>query len=289
MIKGHMIYYMVPLNKPLQYHMTGKFQAPSADWQHFHRRLTDYELIVVTQGTAYLQLEDRQYAVGEGAFLLCAPFQRQFGFKSSLCAFYWLHFNCAEPVQTVTTDAFPEAPTDNTVCIPLTGRAENPDKLIVLMKHLQDDARSYGNPLQNSYLCSSVLCELHCQFAESTRTAALTRRQKQIFYDIQDYVKWHSSTDLRVSAIAAHFGYNRRYLSALFHSAAGISLKAYITQQKLEEAKYLLCDTNNTVAEIAAKLGYKDCRTFLRAFKQDTGLTPSQYRNAYAKRLLFYR
>lgn len=284
-----MKYFIFPLEKPLQYHMTGKFQAPSHEWKHFQRVLKDYELIVVTAGTVYLQLDDTQFSISEGEFLLCAPFQKQSGFKSSLCSFYWLHFSCTETVNAVASDSYPDTESQNTLCIPLTEKAQNIEKLVVLMKHSQDDARSYGNPLQNNYMCTSVLCELHCQFLNNSRSTLLNRRQKQIFYDIQDYVKWRSSTDLRVSTVAEHFGYNRRYLSALFHSAAGISLKEYITQQKLEEAKYLLCDTNDTVIAIADKLGYNDCRNFMRAFKKHIGLTPSQYRNAYARRLLFYK
>lgn len=283
-----MKYVFFSLEKPLKYHQTGKFQAPSQEWKHLQRILTDYELIVVTEGTAYIQLEGTQYSISPGEFLLCAPALRQFGFRTSCCVFYWLHFNSEKPTISGESNCFPSDVPEKQLCIPLIGKVPNLEKLIVLLKHLQDDARSYGNEIQEDYLCTSVLCELYCQF-QSNRNGELALRQKQIFYDIKDYVKWNSSTDLRVAEVAVHFGYNKRYLSSLFRTAAGISLKEYITQQKLEEAKYLLCDTNDTVTSIAGKLGYSDSHHFMKVFKVNTGLTPSQYRNAYAGRLLFYK
>lgn len=56
----------------------------------------------------------------------------------------------------------------------------------------------------------------------------------------------------------------------------------------MEAAKSLLTDTNRNISEIAAQLGYPDSQQFMKSFKKITGLTPTDYRNAYANRLLFY-
>lgn len=39
----------IPLNTPLDYHMSGKFEAPSDDWMHEDFDLTDFELIIMTE------------------------------------------------------------------------------------------------------------------------------------------------------------------------------------------------------------------------------------------------
>ncbi|MNE89876.1 HTH-type transcriptional regulator YesS [compost metagenome] len=91
-----------------------------------------------------------------------------------------------------------------------------------------------------------------------------------------------------MSQIAAYFGYNEKYLSHLFTKISGIPLKQYILQQKMELAKFLLSDTNQNISEVSLQLGYKDCHNFTKSFKKIVGLTPTDFRNAYAKRLLFY-
>lgn len=43
----------IPLNAPLDYHMSGKFEAPSDDWMHEDFDLTDFELIIMTENVLY--------------------------------------------------------------------------------------------------------------------------------------------------------------------------------------------------------------------------------------------
>jgi AraC family transcriptional regulator of arabinose operon len=154
---------------------------------------------------------------------------------------------------------------------------------------LQDCVRSYHNSLQNNYMCTTILCEISSQLLIKRNQENSDLKKKQLFSDIQDYVKWNRNIDIKVSEIAEHFGYNKRYISYLFSTIAGVSLKQYIMQEKIEMAKYLLCDTNDNINEIAYQLGFNDNHNFMKVFKKFVGLTPTQYRNAYATRLLFYK
>ena len=61
-----MNYYEFSLRAPLKYNLTGKFQSPSPEWMHFTRDMQDYELIVVTEGRAYFQMEQQQYSIDKG-------------------------------------------------------------------------------------------------------------------------------------------------------------------------------------------------------------------------------
>lgn len=45
----------IPLNAPLDYHMSGKFEAPSDDWMHEDFDLTDFELIIMTENVLYIE------------------------------------------------------------------------------------------------------------------------------------------------------------------------------------------------------------------------------------------
>lgn len=284
-----MIYYEFVLNKPLKYNFTGKFQAPSEDWLHLTRYMQDYELIIVTEGTAYLQMDDRRFSIEKGEFLIFPPSTKQMGYKNSRCTFYWLHFTYENPVSIECFDEFPEGKSEENIYIPEYGKIENLEKIIVIMKHLQDNVRSYHNNLHNNYICTTILSEIFSQFLEKKNKENTSLKRKQLFNDIQDYIKWNLSNEIKVSEIAEHFGYNKRYISYLFSTIAGVTLKQYIIEEKLELAKYLLCDTNSNINEIAYRSGFQDSHNFMKAFKKIVGLTPTQYRNAYASRMLFYK
>ena len=65
----------------------------------------------------------------------------------------------------------------------------------------------------------------------------------------------------------------------VFQAATGQSPKNYLDSMKVQMATTLLCSTEETVAELAASLGYLDPFHFSRRFKQLTGFAPADYRH----------
>ena len=65
-------------------------------------------------------------------------------------------------------------------------------------------------------------------------------------------------------------------------------MKQYILKAKIDLANFYLSDTNESIATIARMLGFKDSHNFATAYKKIMGLTPSEYRNAFARRLLYH-
>ena len=252
---------VLPVDRPLCCHLAGKLESASNNWRHPTRTLADYELMVVTRGTLYMTTLGRDYAVSSGEYLLVPPGERQNGYAASSPEFYWLHFVCRE------TGA--EEAEKNCLRLPAYGTLPKPGRLVVQMKQMQDCMRSYADPVQNDYLCTGVLCELNSQL-RAAQSPLKQNAARQIYLDIVD---------------SAYFGYNEKYISHVFSRVAGMPLKQYLLERKLEHAKALLADGNATVAEIAAQCGFHDSCTFLRAFKKAAGCTPSEYRNAYASRL----
>lgn len=284
-----MVYYEFTLNNPLKYNLTGKFQTSSPEWMHFARYMQDYELIVVTEGIAYLQIDQNEYSIGKGEFLIFPPSAKQAGYQKSSCSFYWLHFSYEDTTCVKVSDEFPEVQSEEKIYIPAYGKLENLERIIVMMKHLQDNVRSYHNNLHNNYVCTTIISEIFSQFFAKKNQENAALKRKQLYNDIQDYIKWNRDNEIKVSEIAEHFGYNKRYISYLFSTIAGVTLKQYMLQEKIEQAKYLLCDTNSNICEIAYQSGFNDSHNFMKVFKKMVGLTPTQYRNAYSSRLLYYK
>jgi AraC-like DNA-binding protein len=284
----YMVGYEFGIETPINFFVTGKFQAPSSDWIHMRRHLFDYELIVMTEGILYIAGDANRYAVQKGQYLLLSPQTEQYGYKASNCSFYWLHFSYSNEITEIDLSIVDPGYRPGRIIIPRHGSPNNIEKIIVMMKQLQDSVRSYSEKYLNNYFSTLILCEIYNQFRISTGITA-KKSNHQMYNDILDYIKWNCQKDIRVSHIAEHFGYNEKYLSHLFTQVSGTSLKQYILLQKMEVAKFILTDTNNSINEISAQLGYSDCHNFMKAFKKVAGLTPTEYRNAYSKRLLYYK
>lgn len=288
-----MKYIQIPIEKPATYVMTGKFKSPFDEWKHLNRQLLDYELIVITEGILYLTLHETNHTLSKGDYLLCPPNSNQSGFKPSDCSFYWLHFETdgmnINYCQSDTAQSYINPLSKDLISIPFVGKTYSLEKLIIQMKNLQDSIRSYNNTIQNNYLTTSILCELNSQCHLNYFPKNNNSRNQQLYNDIMDYIKSNQNINLKVLDIANHFGYNEKYLSHLFQSVKGMSLKQYILKEKIEIAKYQLADTNKTIAVIATELGFNDSHNFMKSFKKQIGMTPSEYRNVYNKRMLYYK
>lgn len=287
-------------DSPLSYDKTGKFEAPSKNWMHSDEfPLMNYELIVTIKDTLYLNFAEKNHTIPTGSYIILpplpAPMNRRIGFRPSACSFYWLHFETSHGIiQKDIPDSdlyeYKNSLGKNTLSIPNKGVLANLDKTIILMKQLQDAVKEHYPPGILNYFTTTVLCELHCQMNPmSINSTAHKKSQKQIYYDIIDYVKQNITKPLQVSDVAAYFNYNESYLSHFFTSVAGLPLKQLILNLKVDAANILLVDTNKTISEISDELSFSSAQHFVKVYKKKTGLTPTAYRNAFAQRLLFHK
>jgi AraC-like DNA-binding protein len=86
--------------------------------------------------------------------------------------------------------------------------------------------------------------------------------------------------ELGVAQVADHLRIGSSYASMLYKKQRGQSILDAINRVRLEHAKARLRDTDDSMADIASRVGYASGATFLRAFKKYEGVTPGQYRAA---------
>jgi AraC-like DNA-binding protein len=67
----------------------------------------------------------------------------------------------------------------------------------------------------------------------------------------------------------------------VFYSQTGLKPKEYVDKLKINKAIRLLCETNNSIAEISDQIGYSDQYHFSRRFKELTGFSPRKYRKDF--------
>ncbi|MBB3111542.1 AraC-like DNA-binding protein [Paenibacillus phyllosphaerae] len=87
----------------------------------------------------------------------------------------------------------------------------------------------------------------------------------------------HPDRTWPVAELASACGYQAAYFAELFKAATGTTPKAYMMDQRMRLAKRLLL-AGEPIDVIAERLGYSSTHYFHRSFKEETGMTPSEFR-----------
>jgi len=82
-----------------------------------------------------------------------------------------------------------------------------------------------------------------------------------------------------IAALAHEVGISRSVLAERFRRYLSETPIAYLTRWRLQLGAQRLKATSNSVAEIAAKVGYESEPAFNRAFKREFGLPPARFRS----------
>jgi len=91
-------------------------------------------------------------------------------------------------------------------------------------------------------------------------------------YDFPDDFRF---SDLVVNALDKDYN----AASNTFSESEGTTLEKYIMEYRIEKAKELLVYTNDTLEDIAYKLGFSSAAHLSRQFKANTGLNPSYFKD----------
>lgn len=81
-----------------------------------------------------------------------------------------------------------------------------------------------------------------------------------------------------VESLAAEAGLSRAVFARRFAEQVGETPLAYLTRWRMGIAARLLRDSDVSLAEVAAKVGYESEFAFSRAFKRDRGVPPARFR-----------
>lgn len=114
--------------------------------------------------------------------------------------------------------------------------------------------------------------EFYLQESDGDETSRIIRDVKRVVHG------QFSDPGLGVAQIAEAVRLTPAYLSTLFKARTGMSLKTYITDYRIEQAKAMLLDNKQKVWEISEACGYTTSGYFVSAFKKEVGCSPSEYR-----------
>jgi len=81
-----------------------------------------------------------------------------------------------------------------------------------------------------------------------------------------------------LASLAAETGASRSALARRFHDLVGEPPMTFLTGWRLALAADLLCEPDETVGSVAAKVGYSSPFALSAAFKRVRGVSPQEHR-----------
>lgn len=110
------------------------------------------------------------------------------------------------------------------------------------------------------------------------------KQQVDIVKQIQKQMTRQLSTRFTIEELAQEYCISATALKQHFKGVFGQSMAAYMREYRVQEAARLLRDTEDSVAEIAAAVGYESQSKFSAAFKGIMHTTPLEYKKVHSGR-----
>jgi AraC-like DNA-binding protein len=82
---------------------------------------------------------------------------------------------------------------------------------------------------------------------------------------------------ITVDYISRQLGFSRTYISSVFKENCGKTITEYLSELKVNEAKYLIRKDRHSISEISEFLCFENPQYFCRVFKKQTGITAGEY------------
>ncbi len=93
-------------------------------------------------------------------------------------------------------------------------------------------------------------------------------------------ISYDLTADLSLKHIAERMNVNASYLSATFKKECGETLTDYVNRKRMETAAFILSHTSKQVQAVSEECGILDANYFIKLFKKQYGMTPTQYRES---------
>tara|TARA_R110001606_G_scaffold97400_1_gene215249 strand:- start:1067 stop:1936 length:870 start_codon:yes stop_codon:yes gene_type:complete len=140
---------------------------------------------------------------------------------------------------------------------------------------------------RNEELSPSAYMETHAileilisRFIKDMNSQSTKSNVKKEFGMVLNHIHENLHENLTVKQLADFCHLNTDYFSRVFNENFGMRPNKYIQSKRIERAQLLLLSTNNSLKQIAEKVGLENLSYFTRIFKSHTGVTPGIFREA---------
>jgi AraC-like DNA-binding protein len=234
-------------------------------WSWHARPLSDHLLWYVLDGVGHLTLDGRRHTLTAGGCVLFAPGEEPVAGhdpRRRLLVF-GMHMTLS------ATDGAPADVLPAERCC----RSRDPALAAALARRCDAAYRRGGRfGDQLSLLCLQQLLCLYWDDATRPAPGPVDAALEQITQEIRQ----DPSRRWTVAELAARTALSRAQFTRRFAAYTGMPPARYLIRARIDRARRLLDETNMSVGQVAATLGYTDLAYFSRQYRQCTGHSPGR-------------
>lgn len=173
-------------------------------------------------------------------------------------------------------------PATDVVSLELT--LDQRDLLVIqdLLRNVEQELkeRKKGYALYVKTLLTQVMLLLGRTRESCVSKERASSEMREISEQMMDYITEHCCEAMDMTELASQFFISKSYMFKIFKMFTGYTPYQYLMLQRISRAKHMLVHGSDTITQIAARTGFNDSSHFIRTFKDATGLTPGEYKNA---------
>lgn len=110
------------------------------------------------------------------------------------------------------------------------------------------------------------------------KRSSYRKQQVDIVKAVNEYISTQFMKRITIDSLADQFDIPTSTLKRCFKGVYGTTIHHYLKECRINAAKHLLQESDQSILEIANAVGYENGSKFTSAFKEATGVTPSAYR-----------
>lgn len=103
-------------------------------------------------------------------------------------------------------------------------------------------------------------------------------RNQQKMKEAVEYIKQNYNKDLNMAVVSNYISMNYSLFSFSFKQYTGKNFVNFLKELRVTKAKELLAGTEMKIIEISQMIGYENEKHFMKIFKSECGVSPSEYR-----------
>ena len=96
-----------------------------------------------------------------------------------------------------------------------------------------------------------------------------------------EFIKTHFKKNINMAMVANQVSVNYTWFSEKFKEHTGVNFNEYLKRLRIDEAKKLLEKGTYKVYEVAERCGFSDVKYFMKIFREETGMSPSEWSNKH--------
>lgn len=246
-----------------------------------------YAIVLFTKGRGVHEIDFQRYDVSEGSLFFLSPGQIHSWELSEdidgyifFCSqeFYEMHY---------VNQKLRNFPFFGSVSFPrkLQLDAMELTKNIHLFQELENEHHS--NNLMKNGLILSLMSQI---FINSTRlfskdfdtlTSSAGLSYFKHYQDFESLIEQYFTEHKSIAYYASLLGISSKHLNRIVQAVVQKTATEIITERVVLEAKRMLMYLDENLVDIAFRLGYEEYSYFVRVFRKNSGMTPTQFMRKY--------